>query len=148
LAVSGIGLGWQAWDMFASALLLFITNLVGIVLAASLTFLMLGFSPVSVAKKGIFYALILVTIVSIPLSLSFKHMKHDIDIQQQLLEFTATISSKRVYLKNIDIQGKEVRCEVIASDILSNQEKKKLKKMILNEVGEEVYILVSFWYEL
>jgi uncharacterized hydrophobic protein (TIGR00271 family) len=148
LAVSGIGLGWQAWDMFASALLLFITNLVGIVLAASLTFLMLGFSPVSVAKKGIFYALILVTIVSIPLSLSFKHMKHDINIQQQLLEFTATISSKRVYLKNIDIQGKEVRCEVIASDILSNQEKKKLKKMILNEVGEEVHILVSFWYEL
>ena len=148
LAVSGIGLGWQEWDMFSSALLLFITNLVGIILAASLTFLMLGFSPISVAKKGIFYALVLVTIVSIPLSLSFKQMKHDIDIQQQLLGFKTTIASKRVYLKNIDIQGKEVRCEVIASDILSNQEKKKLKLLIANEVGEEVHILVSFWYEL
>ena len=148
LAVSGIGLGWQEWDMFGSALLLFITNLVGIVLAASLTFLMLGFSPVSVAKKGIFYALTLVTIVSIPLSLSFKQMKHDIDIQQQLLGFKTIIASKHVYLKNIDIQGKEVRCEVIASDILSNQEKKKLKLLIANEVGEEVHILVSFWYEL
>ena len=148
LAVSGIGLGWQEWDMFGSALLLFITNLVGIVLAASLTFLMLGFSPVSVAKKGIFYALTLVTIVSIPLSLSFKQMKHDIDIQQQLLGFKTTIASKRVHLKNIDIQGEDVRCEVIASDILSNQEKKKLKLLIANEVGEEVHILVSFWYEL
>jgi len=75
-------------------------------------------------------------------------MKHDIDIQQQLLGFKATIASKRVYLKNIDIQGKEVRCEVIASDILSNQEKKKLKVLMVNEVGEEVHVLVSFWYEL
>ena len=148
LAVSGIGLGWQEWTMFGSALLLFITNLVGIVLAASLTFLMLGFSPLSVAKKGIFYAMSLVFIVSIPLSISFKQMKHDIDIQQQLSAFEATIDSKIIYLKNIEIQGKEVRCEVISSDILSSQEKKKLKILIADEVGEKVRVLVNFWYEL
>ncbi|CAA6816969.1 MAG: Unknown protein [uncultured Sulfurovum sp.] len=148
LAVSGIGLGWGDWSMFSSALLLFITNLVGIVLAASLTFLMLGFSPVAVAKKGIFYATILVAIVSVPLFLSFTKMKHEIDIQQQLLEFKTTISTKNIYLKNIDIQGKEVRCEVVSSDILSNEEKKELKASISKEVGEKVSILVSFWYEL
>jgi len=148
LAVSGIGLGWQEWTMFGSALLLFITNLVGIVLAASLTFLMLGFSPLSVAKKGIFYAMSLVFIVSIPLSISFKQMKHDIDIQQQLSAFEATIDSKIIYLKNIEIQGKEVRCEVISSDILSSQEKKELKILIADEVGEKVRVLVNFWYEL
>jgi hypothetical protein len=49
---------------------------------------------------------------------------------------------------DIDIQGKEVRCEVISSDILSNQDKKKLKLLLANELGEEVHILVSFWYEL
>jgi len=148
LAVSGIGLGWQNWTMFSSALLLFITNLVGIVLAASLTFLMLGFSPVSVAKKGLFYALILVSIVSVPLYISFKHMKHDIDIQEQLSSFDTMINSKKIYLKNIDIQGNEVRCEVIASDILNSEEKKKLKHLIADEVGEEVKVLVAFWYEL
>jgi hypothetical protein len=134
--------------MFSSAFLLFITNLVGIIMAASLTFLMLGFSPVSVAKKGLMYALILVAIVTVPLSISFTHMKHDIDITQQLSSFKSVLNGKEVYLKNIDIQGKEVRCEVIASDILSKDEKMELKLLISKEVGEEVSVLVSFWYAL
>ena len=148
IAVSGIGLGWGEWSMFNSAFLLFVTNLVGIILAASLTFLMLGFSPVSVAKKGLMYALILVAIVTVPLSISFSHMKHEIEITQQLSAFEVTINQKRIHLKNIDLQGKEVRCEVIASDILSKEEKVELKKLISKEVGEEVSVLVSFWYEL
>ena len=148
LAVSGIGLGWQEWGMFSSALLLFITNLVGIVLAASLTFLMLGFAPISVAKKGILYAMLLVAMVSVPLSISFKQMTHDIDIQTQLASFSVSLGSKNIHLKNIDIQGKEVRCEIIASDILSSEEKLELKRLIAKEVGEEIFILVSFWYEL
>jgi uncharacterized hydrophobic protein (TIGR00271 family) len=148
LAVSGIGLGWQEWSMFGSALLLFITNLVGIILSASLTFLVLGYSPISVAKKGISYALILVAIVSIPLYISFKQMKHDIDIQQQLLAFNTTIGSKHIYLTNVTTQAKEVRCEVISSDILSSEEKKTLKRSIVKKLGEEVRIIVSFGYEL
>jgi uncharacterized hydrophobic protein (TIGR00271 family) len=148
LAVSGIGLGWGEWSMFSSALLLFITNLVGIVLAASLTFLMLGFSPISVAKKGILYAFVLVGIVSVPLSFSFVQMKHNMDITQQLSNFVTTINTKKIKLKNIDFQANEVRCQVVASDILSNGEKKQLKRLIAQEIGEEVRVLVSFWYEL
>jgi uncharacterized hydrophobic protein (TIGR00271 family) len=148
IAVAGVGLGWADWVMFNSAFLLFITNLVGIVLAASLTFLMLGFSPVSVAKKGIFYAMTLVTIVSVPLYISFSKMKHDIQIQQTLGLFEATIGKKVIHLRNIKLQGKEVRCEVIASDILSKEEKQTLNALISHEVGEEVKVLVSFWYEL
>jgi len=148
IAVAGIGLGWSEWGMFASAFLLFITNLVGIVLAASLTFLMLGYSPVAVAKKGLMYALVLVAIVSVPLSFSFIKMKHTIDVTQQLLAFHTEIDTKRIYLKNIKIEGKEVSCEVIASDILSREEKMKLKSLISTEVGEEVSVLVTFRYKL
>ena len=148
IAVAGVGLGWGEWFMFNSAFLLFITNLVGIVLAASLTFLMLGFSPLSVAKKGIFYAMILVMIVSVPLYVSFSKMKHDIQVQKILGKFESTINNKVIHLNNIKIQGKEVRCEVIASDILSKEEKKALNGQIADKVGEEVNVLVSFWYEL
>ena len=148
LAVSGIGLGWADWNMFSSALLLFVTNLVGIVLAASLTFLMLGFSPVAVAKKGILYAFVLVGVVAVPLWVSFVKMKHDIDVTQQLSSFKVTINKTKIKLKNIDVQGKEVRCEVVASDILSKDEKMQLKTLIADEVGEEVRVLASFWYEL
>ena len=148
LAVSGIGLGWGNWTMFSSALLLFITNLVGIILAASLTFLVLGFSPIHVAKKGIFYALMLVAIVSVPLDISFNHMKKNIAIQTRLTAFEATIGSKLIHLRGIELQGNEVRCEVIASDILSKEEKVKLKKLIADEVGEDIKVLASFLYEL
>jgi len=148
LAVSGIGLGWGEWGMFGSALLLFITNLVGIVLAASMTFLFLGFSPVSVAKKGLLYAMVLVGIVSIPLAISFNQMRETIRLQQTLSSFETTLGTKRIHLQNIVLQGREVRCEVIASDILSREEKQQLKALIAKQVGEEVVILVSFWYAL
>ena len=148
IAVAGVGLGWGEWSMFNSAFLLFITNLVGIILAASLTFLMLGFSPVSVAKKGIFYAMTLVAIVSVPLYISFTKMEHDIEVQKILANFETTIGEKSIHLRNIEIQGKEVRCEVIASDILSKEEKKELNRLIAVEVGEDVRVLVSFWYAL
>jgi len=148
IAVAGVGLGWGEWSMFSSAFLLFITNLVGIILAASLTFLMLGFSPVAVAKKGIFYAMTLVAIVSVPLYISFTKMEHNIEVQKALGAFEATIGKKVIHLRNIEIQGKEVRCEVIASDILSKEEKKKLNSLISDKVGNDVKVLVSFWYAL
>jgi len=148
LVVSGIGLGWGAWGMFGSALLLFITNLVGIILAASLTFLLLGFSPIHVAKKGLLYAMSLVAVVSIPLAISFAHMRHNIEVQQTLSAFETTLGSKSIHLKNIELHGNEVRCEVIASDILSKEEKQELKRLISEEVGQEVQVLVSFWYAL
>jgi uncharacterized hydrophobic protein (TIGR00271 family) len=148
IAVAGIGLGWAEWGMFGSAFLLFVTNLVGIILAASLTFLMLGFSPVSVAKKGIFYALISVLLVSVPLYFSFSKMRDNIAIQKEILAFETVINEKEVHLKNIELQVKEVRCEVIASEILSKEEKVELKQRISAYVGDERKIVVSFWYEL
>ncbi|MCH9740372.1 MAG: TIGR00341 family protein [Epsilonproteobacteria bacterium] len=152
LAVSGIGLGWGEWSMFSSALLLFITNLVGIILAASLTFLMLGFSPLHVAKKGIFYAMSLVFIVSIPLYISFTQMIEDIQIQKALSSFETKIGEKEIYLRGIELQKRlgitEVSCKVVASDILSKSEKQQLKTLISDEVGEEVRVLASFLYEL
>jgi len=45
LATAGIGLGWMSMDIFYQAFLLFITNFVGIIFAASLTFLVMGFAP-------------------------------------------------------------------------------------------------------
>ncbi len=148
LVVSGIGLGWGAWEMFGLALLLFITNLVGIILAAALTFLVLGFSPIHVAKKGIFYALLSVGVVSVPLGISFAHMRHNIEVQQVLSDFHTTLGDKQIYLRNILFQGQEVRCEVVASDILSKEEKEILKQRIAKRVGEEIQLLVSFWYAL
>lgn len=74
LAVAGIGIGWFDWAVFWGAFLLFLTNLAGIVLAAALTFMVLGFSPFKLARKGLVVSLIVVVLVSIPLASSFVHM--------------------------------------------------------------------------
>lgn len=74
LAVAGIGIGWFDWTVFWGAFLLFLTNLTGIVLAAALTFMVLGFSPFKLARKGLIISLVVVVLVSIPLVSSFVRM--------------------------------------------------------------------------
>ncbi|WP_028865077.1 TIGR00341 family protein [Psychromonas aquimarina] len=84
LAVTGIGLGWLDFHVAWGALLLFLTNLAGIVFAASLTFLALGFAPFTRAKKGLSIALTAVIVVSIPLLLSFNRLSDEAEIVQKL----------------------------------------------------------------
>ncbi|WP_354625000.1 TIGR00341 family protein [Psychromonas sp. MME2] len=84
LAVTGIGLGWLNFNVAWGALLLFFTNLAGIVLAAALTFLVLGFAPFNRAKKGLTIAFIAVLIVSVPLVISFMRLSDESSIIHQL----------------------------------------------------------------
>jgi uncharacterized hydrophobic protein (TIGR00271 family) len=52
LAVSGIGIGWADWSVFSGAGLLFLTNFAGMVLAAGATFVVLGYSPYRISRRG------------------------------------------------------------------------------------------------
>lgn len=84
LVVSAIGIGWWEWHVFWGAFLLFLTNLVGMILAAAMTFLVLGFSPFKVAKKGLLIIIPFVVLVSIPLVFAFDTMVKEQKIIQQL----------------------------------------------------------------
>ncbi|CAA6819260.1 MAG: TIGR00341 family protein [uncultured Sulfurovum sp.] len=152
IAVAGIGLGWMDWSMFFTAFLLFITNLVGIVFAAALTFAILGYSPLHVAKKGIVIWLVIVAIVSVPLYTSFRKMKEDISIQKTLSNTTFFVGKHEVKLTDIELIHKmeidQVNCKVISSGILTKEEKKILKDEILKSVGKSVEVIVTFRYKL
>jgi len=152
IAVAGIGLGWADWHMFLMAFLLFITNLVGIVLAAAFTFMVLGFSPLKIAKKGILIWFLIVTLVAIPLYGAFKQMEEDTKIQRILSNLSFSLKKHDVILTHIQLIHKpktdEIRCEVIATGILSSQEKKILKEVILKSIGKKVEVVVTFRYRL
>ncbi|SFZ97819.1 hypothetical protein MNB_SV-5-122 [hydrothermal vent metagenome] len=152
LSVSGIGLGWGNWHMFSMALLLFITNLVGIVLAAAFTFVMLGFSPLKIAKKGIMIWLIMAIMVSMPLYSSFLKMENDMKIKKVLTNTEFVLHTHKVKLSHINIihQAKEdeLRCEVIARSFLSKEEKRLLKEKIQNSIAKKVDVIVTFRYRL
>jgi len=152
IAVAGIGIGWGDWSMFSTAFLLFITNLVGIVLAAALTFAMLGFSPLHLAKKGIVTWFIIVALVSIPLSNAFSKMKEDIKIQKVLSNVSFNVGKHDVKLTHIVIvhrrDSDEIRCEVISTGILNKEEKIRLKEAILKSIHKKAEVIVTFRYRL
>ena len=152
IAVAGIGLGWGDWSMFSTAFLLFITNLVGIVLAAAFTFAMLGFSPLHLAKKGILTWLVIVALVAVPLYSAFSKMQEDIGIQKVLSNLAFNVGEHDVKLTHIELVHRakidEIRCEVISSGMLSKEEKSRLKEAILKSIDKEAEVIVTFRYKL
>ena len=152
IAVAGIGLGWGEWHMFSSAFLLFLTNLVGIVLAAALTFVVLGFSPIHIAKKGVTIWLAIALAVSVPLYNSFTKMQTNARIQERLTNLSLKLPQHTVILEHIEpvrsAKQLEVRAEVIADGVLSKKEQQILKEKITEAVGEAVDVVVTFRYKL
>jgi len=152
LAVAGIGLGWANWHMLSMAFLLFVTNLVGIVLSAAFTFTLLGFSPLKIAKKGIMIWMTIVLVVAIPLYSSFATMKEDIQIQKTLANLSFNLGTHDVKLTHIKLihhpKTDEIRCEVIATGILSKDEKILLKEVIQKSIDKNVEVVVTFRYRL
>ena len=152
LAVSGIGLGWGDLHMFLNALLLFLTNLIGIVLAGAVTFLFLGFAPIRVAKKGIIIWSLIALLVAVPLYHSFETMKEGASIRSALLHVKFTINDKRIHLNRIRYQPKgkraEVRCEVIINKKLEQSEREYLHQLISEVVGKPTDVIATFRYRL
>jgi len=152
IAVAGIGLGWGEWHMFSSALLLFLTNLVGIVFAAALMFILLGYSPLHIAKKGVVTWLLIALLISLPLYRSFETMKSNAAIQKQLSNIHFQLKQHEVTLAHIELlQHKkrlEVRCEVIADGFLTADEKRMLKEVVAKSIGKEVDVIATFRYKL
>ncbi|MBG0780811.1 MAG: TIGR00341 family protein [Bacteroidales bacterium] len=100
LAVAAIGLAWLDWQIGLGALLLLVTNLAGIVLAGSFTFMLLGFSPFKLATRGMLISLLVVLLLSIPLALSFGQMVqvHRFTRDMEKMEY------KGLYIKDVQVQ--------------------------------------------
>ncbi|RRS30861.1 MAG: hypothetical protein P794_05655 [Epsilonproteobacteria bacterium (ex Lamellibrachia satsuma)] len=152
IAVAGIGLGWVDLHMFSMAFLLFITNLVGIVLAAAFTFVVLGFSPLHIARKGILTWMGIVAVVAIPLFSAFLKMEEDINIQKTLSNLAFNVGEHEVKLTHIELfhrsKTDEIRCEVISTGILQTEEKRRLKEAILKSIDKKAEVIVTFRYRL
>ncbi len=142
LAVSGIGLGWMDWSIFQGALLLLMTNLAGMVMAAALTFLLLGFSPFRLARKGIAYSLIVVGLVSLPLFFGFMDMVREKDVISKLDGYRV----EGAVLRDITVRGiKPVRLavKIVAERSLNESQLQAIKNEIEQLLGEEVELEVT-----
>lgn len=137
LAVSGIGIGWLDWHTFSEAFLLFITNLVGIVLASTLTFLFMGYSPFHLAKKGLVIALGFVVVVSVPLFLSFAKL---VD-KQQIISKLEGLNIASIELRDVQIKQQTplyVSATLLSNQNINNQQLGEVKKQIEFELNREI----------
>lgn len=147
LSVAGIGLGWADWSMAGGALLLLITNLVGIALAASATFLVMGFAPFKRARTGLGITLVLMLIISVPLYVAFTHLvQKDRILEKIKLQVPAgqvELAGMPVTVDNIRVTlGEPHLVSVVLSSParLSEVHVDELKEMIRDEIGEPILL--------
>ncbi|RUM92543.1 MAG: DUF389 domain-containing protein [Thiomicrospira sp.] len=139
LGVSAIGIGWWDWNVFSGAFLLFMTNLVGIVLAASATFLVMGFSPFHLAKKGLVLSLTFVVIISIPLGFAFKSLVTEQRAAMALKDLTI----EGVVLKDVSIRNDDpiyVSVKLLSEHGLKSEQINAVKSQIETRLGESIQL--------
>lgn len=141
LAVTGMGLGWLDWHVFSGAFLLFLTNLAGIVLAAALTFLALGYSPFRRARRGLLLSLVLVILVSVPLALGFQRMVDEHRIQRVLDGWEVA----GVTLRDVSVRPGEpmhLQLRVLSPRPLKDADLDAVKRAIEQRLGRPVLLEV------
>jgi uncharacterized hydrophobic protein (TIGR00271 family) len=152
LSVAGIGLGWGDVAMFANAMLLFVTNLVGIVFAAALTFFVQGFSPIHIARQGIAIWAGVAILIAIPLYHALTRMEARTQIRQALSQLQFEYNGQTISLGRVEyLPGSghpQVRCEVIVDRTLGQRERDYLREMIDTVVGRPTDTIVTLRYRL
>jgi len=141
LSVAGIGLGWADWDMASGALLLFGTNLVGIALAATVTFLVMGFAPFEMARKGLSVTALLLLLIAVPLYISFDALVEQSRILKRVPTGQVELAGSTVNVRIVKVREGDpplVRVIMSSTDHLDERHVDELKKTIAERVGEPV----------
>lgn len=146
LSVAGIGLGWADWSMAGGASLLLLTNLVGIALAASATFLVLGFAPFKRAQAGLGITALILLVISAPLTLSFYHLVSREDILDHVPRGHLQLGDLDVHIERADVRlGDPVTVSLVLTSERNVQATHvdELKAIIGERVGEPIRIEVQ-----
>jgi uncharacterized hydrophobic protein (TIGR00271 family) len=153
LSVTGIGIGWWEWGIVHNAFLLFLTNLAGITLAAALTFLVLGFSPVKRATRGILLTMLFLVIVTVPLLVAFNKLVEQNKIFRQLRGVEQIVTEGRtitVRPLSVDLSRDipVIYVETRSGSALSKEELRKIKAEIVKAVQRPAVLNILSEIEL
>lgn len=146
LSVVGIGIGWGDWAMAGGALLLLVTNLVGIALAGAATFLAMGFAPFKRAKAGIGFTLLVMLVIAVPLSLSFSLLVERDHIMEQVPTGPLELSGISVNISKVDVNLDRphlVRIVLSSEKPLETYHVDELKRVITERAGEPIVLEVQ-----
>ncbi len=148
LCVAGIGIGWLDGYVIYGAMLLFMTNLIGITLAGVLTFLVLGFAPVKRARKGLVWSFALMALIAIPLAVSLERITRHWQIEHALATTAHPAGELMVQLRDMQVavsaKGAEIRGEILSERSLTPAELGQLKQHLERELGMPVVLEAGY----
>lgn len=143
LAVSGIGIGWMSLHITTGALLLFGANLAGIVFAAAITFLLLGFAPFARARRGLVVSLLAVLLVSIPLGMSFYHLAQEAKMIAMIESIQINAASIRQVKVDSSAEPYYISLELVSARPLELVDLKALKGDVELSIGKPVVLQIK-----
>lgn len=152
LATAGIGLGRGELYIFEGALLLFVTNLFGITVAAVLTFQFLGFSNTVKSKKRVVLIFTILALLSYPLYRSFTDSLQRFRLTESLLDERIVINEKPVIIETalVEYQNNKriINITMVLKKALNEEELQRLKEKLNQRFSSEYETRISIKYIL
>lgn len=150
LAVAGIGLGYGDLYIFYGAFLLFFTNLVGIIIAAVVTFYFLGFSNVIKSKKAVSLVLAILIAISYPLYHSYNNMIDKYKITKMLKKHRFLVNEKYIIVDNATVlffgDVKVLNLDLAVRESLNRDDFEELKQDIQRLFNTKLFIKTRVEY--
>lgn len=150
LSVVGIGLALQLTTVWTGALLLFLTNLVGIICSGSLVFLLGRYGSMQRARRGIRLTVSALVVLGIPLALSFQNLilteRIRSEISTLLRRETLTFSDRDIRQLSVQRQRREVLVflEVSApAESITEVQVELVRKFLARSLAKEVVLDVT-----
>jgi hypothetical protein len=150
LAVAGIGLGRLDFLFFQQAFLLFLTNLIGIILAATITFRILGFSPVVRDKRGVLIASVFFVVVSVPLFMGFQSIVAKTEFENSWKKERFLVNEKYLIVNKAKLHEfhnkKILIVDIYAREPLNRYDLTLFKKKVQQNFAEDLLIRANIIY--
>lgn len=145
LGVVGIGIAFGNFTVWSGALLLYATNLVGIVMAGALVFLFLGFTPLKQAKKGLLISALASLVLIVPLAYSMSELvlQNLISAKVKKLLREKTFTFRGVQLQDVQVKRFRKPTTVIATVMapdqpINSRQIALVQKFLSSEIGRDI----------
>lgn len=139
LCVVGIGLAFGDFSVWSGAALLYATNLVGITAAGAIVFLIMGFTPLKLAKRGLIISVFVSAVLIVPLALSMRELilENHISSKVRSVLKEKTLTFRTLQLQEVKVMRfrspMQVTATVLASDQLINSNQVALVQAFLEK---------------
>jgi uncharacterized hydrophobic protein (TIGR00271 family) len=150
LTVAGIGIGRLDFHFFYEAFLLFATNLVGIIVSATFTFRVLGYSAVVRSKRSLGVVFIFLVLIAIPLYLSYQRIVEDRVLERSWQDERFLVNEKYLIIRKASLSWRGdkqvIIMDVLARDLLTREDLNAFKDKIQANFDKKLIIRVNTIY--